>query len=208
MRCAVSCLSSLVLVATLLFAPTDMSLGEDLSESEHMRRGVLQEWTRISNGRTEFDISDPALLPNRLALVAGQSGCRYKEEINAAPVHFMRLEGRRLAIVFCFGVIGSHQVFDLSNLLTPRLFEFPFLAQPKGFGTTAGPGWMTWDKETGAFVAETGSDLRPSPRVRHTYRFDANQGFVVVRVELQRDGVGEWTTIWDAPSWSIPATLK
>jgi hypothetical protein len=57
----------------------------------------------VSNGRTKFDISDPALVPSLLALAAEQSGCRYKEGIEAAPIHFMRIEGRRLAMVFYFG---------------------------------------------------------------------------------------------------------
>jgi hypothetical protein len=119
MRFAVSILSSLVLAGILLFAPAAVVLGDDLSEAEHFRRDVLQEWSSIANGRTEFDVSDPALVPSQLALAAQQSGCRYKEDIQAAPVRFMRLDGRRLAIVFCWGTTGSHQVFDLSNLQNP-----------------------------------------------------------------------------------------
>jgi hypothetical protein len=89
----------------------------------------------------------------------------------------------------------------------PTLVELPFLAQPDGFGTTARPGWITWERETGVFQAETGLDVVGSRRIRHTYRVGAN-GFVIVRVELQQDGVGEWTTIWDAPRWSFPAKPK
>ena len=208
MRSAVSFLSLLVLATILLCARPAISLGDQLSEAQQLRRDVLEEWRRISNGRTDFEISDLALVPNRLALAAKQSGCDYKEGIKTAPVHFIRLKDQRLAILFCFAIIGSHQVFDLSNLQEPSLVRFPFLAQPKGFGTTARPGGITFEKETGVFMAVTGSDLLSSPLLRHTYRFEAPRGFVVVRVEVNQDGVGEWTTIWDAPDWPFPATTK
>jgi hypothetical protein len=184
MRLAISVLPPLVLAGLLLFASFAAVLAQDRSEAD-LRNDVSREWYRLAQGRTEFEVSDPALVPSQLALAAEQSGCRYKEDIRAAPVRFMRLEGRRLAIVFCFGTIGSHQVFDLSNLRKPTLVELPILAQPDGFGTTARPGWITWEKETGVFQAETGSDLLPSPRVRHTYRFGAD-GFVIVRVEASK----------------------
>ena len=206
MRFAISVLSPLVLAGLLLFTSVAALLAQDRSEAD-LSRDVRREWYVLAQGRTEFEVSDPALVPSQLALAAEHSGCRYKEDIKAAPVRFMRLEGRRLAIVFCSGIIGSHQVFDLSNLRRPTLVELPFVAQPDGFGTTARPGWITWEKETGVFQAETGSDVMPRPRVRHTYRFGAD-GFVIVRVEVQQDGVGEWTTIWDAGRWSLPAKTK
>ena len=208
MRSAVSFLSSLVLATILLCAQPAISLGDQLSEAQQLRRDVLEEWRRISNGRTDFEISDLALVPNQLALAAKQSGCDYKEGIKTAPVHFIRIKDQRLAILFCFAIIGSHQVFDLSNLQEPSLVRFPFLAQPKGFGMPTRPGVISFEKETGVFMAVTGSDLLPSPSVRHTYRFAAPRGFVVVRVEFQQDGLSEWTTLWDAPDWSFPATTK
>jgi hypothetical protein len=73
---------------------------------------------------------------------------------------------------------------------------------------TTRPGVISFEKETGVFMAVTGSDLLSSPSVRHTYRFAAPRGFVVVRVEFQRDGLGEWTTLWDAPDWSFPEQFK
>jgi len=59
-------------------------------------------------------------------------------------------------------------------------------------------------------LAETGSDISFA-RLRHTYRLDrATATFVIVRVEFQPH-IGtkdEWTTIWDAPKWSFPATRR
>jgi hypothetical protein len=190
----------------VLFAPADISLGDDLSGAERIRPEVLQEW--CIQWTDEIRYFGPGLGTKspgtrgraiRLSLQRGHRGSTDSFHAYRRPPSCHR---------FLFRVIGSHQVFDLSNLLKPTLVELPFPAQPKGFGTTARPGWNTFENETGAFLAETGSDLRPSPRVRHTYRFDANQGFIVVRVELRQDGVGEWTTLWDAPLWSFPAKSK
>jgi hypothetical protein len=200
MRSMVSTLSRLVVAGLLVFSSASVGLGQD------PMMALKLEWSIVSKGRIEFEVSDAALLPSTLALVAEQSGCRYKDDIKSAPVRFMRPEGRSLAIVFCSGIIGSHQVFDVSNVLKPTLVELPFLAQPDGVGTTARPGLITWEKEAGVFRAETGSDLLPSPRVRHTYRYGRSDAtFVLVRVEVQHDGVGEWITMWDAPRWSLPA---
>jgi hypothetical protein len=201
MRFSGSVLSPLALVGLLLLASVPMP-AQGRSKADALR-DVRREWSALAQGRTEFEVSDAAAVPAQLDLAAEQSGCQYKANTKAAPVRFMRLEGRRLAIVFCSGIIGSHQVFDLSNLQKPTLVELPFLAQPNGFGTTTRPGLITWEKETGFFRAVTGSDLKPSLRVRHTYRFDTN-GFVIVRVEVQQDGFDGWTTIWDAPRWLFP----
>jgi hypothetical protein len=206
MRFVVSALWSLILIGLVFFTSLATVPAEGLSGNDGARDG-RREWYNLAQGRTEFEVSDPALVPAQLALAAEQSGCRFKEGIKTAPVRFMRLENRRLAIVFCPGLIGTHQVFDLSNLQKLTIVELPFLAQPNGFGTTARPGWITREKETEVFQAETGSDLKPSPRVRHTYRFDAN-GFVVVRVDVQQYGTREWTTIWDAPRWPMPGEIK
>ena len=163
------------------------------------------EWHGLAKGRKEFEVSDPALLPSRLVLAAQQSGCNYKEQIKEAPTRFITVPSHRFVIVFCSRIGGSHQVFDFSNLQRPRLVEFPFIAHPEGFGTTSDPGWITWNTETGILQAVTGSDLCPTPSGRHTYQLTAqSRGFVLLRVEIQHPGcgVGEWTTIWDAPQWS------
>lgn len=200
MRSIASLLSRLVVAGMLLCNSAAAVLGQDHTETR-------REWGALANGRTEFDVSDAALLPSTLALAAEASGCRYKDGIKEAPVRFMRPEGRRIAIVFCSGIIGSHQIFDVSNVLKPTLEKLPVLAQPAGFGTTAKPGWITWDKEAKVFQAENGSDVSFA-RLRHIYRLDRWTGsFVIVRVEFTphvgiKDG---WTTIWDAPKWSFPA---
>jgi hypothetical protein len=203
MRSMLSILSRLVVAGMLVSISAAAVFGQDPTMA------LKSEWSAVSKGRTEFEVSDAALLPSTLALAAEQSGCSYKDDIKNAPVRFMRPEGHRLAIVFCSGIIGSHQIFDVSNVLRPRLLELPFLVQPEGVGTTARPGWITWEKEANVFQAETGSDMLPSPRVRHTYRYSKfNVTFALVRVEVQHDGVGEWITMWDAPRWSLPAKPK
>jgi hypothetical protein len=206
MRSIVSILPRLLVAGMLVLTSVAFALGQD--------REVRREWFNLANGRTEFEVSDPLLLPSRLTLAAEHSGCRYKEGIEQQPVRFIKLGSRRLAIVYCYAIAGagSHQVFDLSNLERPRPVEFPFLAQPEGFGTTVRPGVITWQKEDGIFQAVIGSDMLPTIRVRHTYRFDENQvspTFVIVRVEGQQvPGPDEWTTIWDAQRWSPPALRK
>jgi hypothetical protein len=205
MRAIASIPLRLVVVGMLVFTSVPVALGQGRAEA-------LREWYTLANGRTEFEVSDPALLPSRLALAAEHSGCRYKEGIEQNPISFIKLGSRRLAIVFCHAFVGSHQVFDLSNLERPRTVEFPFLAQPGRFGTTVRPGGITWKKEVGIFQAVMGSDMLPTMRVRHTYRFEENQHsptFVIVRVEGQWvPGPDEWTTIWDAQRWSFPALPK
>jgi hypothetical protein len=208
MRSAVSVLSPLFLAGIMLFVSVAAVLGEERSGAE-LWRDALREWHSIANGRTEFYVSDPTSIPSQLALAAEQSGCRYKDDIKEMPVHFISVKKQRLALVFCFGVVGSHQVFDLSDLRKPKLLEFPFLAQPNGFGTTPRPGAITWKSEASVFEAETGTDTCPSSRLRHTYRFDqalSSTAFVIVRVEV-KDACdkGEWTTVWDAPLWSRSA---
>jgi hypothetical protein len=199
MRPISSILPRLVVAGMLVFNSAAAVLAQDRTETR-------REWGMLANGRTEFEVSDPALVPSTLAVAAEQSGCRYKDYIKEYPVRFIRPEGRRLAILFCAAIVGSHQVFDTSNVLRPTPVEFPIIVQPDGFGTTARPGVITWDKEAKVFQAETGSDTS-SARLRYIYRLDRGTGsFVVVRVEFTphfglKDG---WTTIWDALIWSFP----
>jgi hypothetical protein len=62
-----------------------------------------------------------------------------------APVRFLSVASRRLAIVTCWGPLTSHQrVFDLSNLQKPMKIQFPFAVLPEGFSTSAdAPGFIT-----------------------------------------------------------------
>jgi hypothetical protein len=202
MRPMASILFGFVVVGMLALSSASAVLAQDSAET------LKREWIAASKGQPEFEVSDAALLPSTLALAAEQSGCRYKDDIKDKPIRFIRPEGRRLAVVFCSGTaVGSHQVFDVRNVMKPKLVEFPFLAQPDGFGTTATPGWITWEKGATVFQAETGSD-DSAARMRHTYRLDRSTGsFAVVRVEFTPDrGTKDgWITIWDAPKWSFPA---
>ncbi|MGY4223966.1 hypothetical protein ACVMIH_001327 [Bradyrhizobium sp. USDA 4503] len=182
----------------------------DETASINARREALREWSSLANGRTDFEISDPALVPRMLALAAEQSGCKYSDDIEKLPVRFMKVAGHRLALMFCrLSVTGSHRAFDLSDVSRPKPMEFPYVAL-NGFGTTDTPGFITWREEAGLFQAETGSDLCPSPHLRHVYRLDVTnrESFVVVRIEVSAPACGagqEWTTIWEAKPWPAPA---
>jgi hypothetical protein len=210
MRFAVSVLSPLagfLLLTSLVAVVAVDSPKADVSQDPR------REWFGLAQGRTEFEVSDPALVPSRLALAAEHSSCRYKEGIRRVPVRFIKLKSRRLAILLCEGPGASHMVFDLSNLQKPRPLEFPVLAQPEGFGTTASPGGITWNKDAGIFQTQTSNDMLPTIRLRYTYRFndtvENDSPFVVVRVEAQWiPGPDEWTSIWGAEPWSFPAQPK
>jgi hypothetical protein len=199
MRSTPSVLSSLIVAGMLVFNSAAAVLAQDGMETR-------REWGTLANGRAEFEVSDPALVPRTLALAAEQSRCDYKDDMKERPARFIRPDGRRLAIVFCAAIIGSDQVFDVSNVLRPRPVEFPIIVRPDGFGATARPGLITWEKEANVFHAVSGSDTTLAG-LRHIYRLDRGTGsFVVVRVEFApysgtKDG---WTTIWNAPTWSFP----
>lgn len=205
MRFAASISSSFILAGISLWAWGVAVPAQDRSGADD-RREAQMEWHGLAKGRKEFEVTDPALLPSRLVLAAQQSGCDYQERIKEVPTRFITARSHRFVIVFCSRIVGSHQVFDFSNLQRPRLVEFPFVAHPEGFGTTSDPGWITWNTETGILQAVSGSDVCPTPGGRHTYQLTAqSRGFVLLRVEIQHPGcgAGEWATIWDAPQWSL-----
>ena len=106
MRPISSILSRLVVTGMMVFNSAAAVLAQDRTETR-------REWGLLANGRTEFEVSDPALVPSTLAVAAEQSGCRYKDYIKEYPARFIRPEGRRLAIMFCAAIVGSHQVFDV-----------------------------------------------------------------------------------------------
>lgn len=204
MRALMSALSCLSLAGLLLLTSAATVFSQDRPEAGHSP-DLRREWYNLAHERTEFEISDLQQLPGSLRLAAEHFGCRYKEGIGVVPVRFVRTANRRVAIVTCWGPLKSHQrVFDLSDLQRPVELQFPIAVPPVGFGaSSAAPGFVTWEKETGLFRTETTSDVAYSSRERYTYRLDGGEsGFVVLRVEVQRDGVGEWITIWDAPRWS------
>lgn len=218
MRAPPSVLSVLVTAVFLLCGSISAALAQDDSGTG-IQQDPRREWHSLANGRTEFDVSDPALVPRRLGLAAEQSGCRYKDGIKELPVRFISVEKRRLALVFCrYGVTGSDQLFDLTDLQKPKLIELPFVARKDGFGTTARPGMITWKRDVGILEAETGTDTCPSSMLRHSYRPGFTEGwisgsatFVVVRVEVSEKGCGprnKWDTIWEAAPWPQSAVVR
>jgi len=205
MRNVTSILYSL-LVGLLLFTPTARVLGDDHSEISPRR-----EWQNLAKGRTEFEVSDLALVPSSLADAAEQSGCRYKDDVKEIPIRFVSVgDYFRLAIIFCrFNVTGSHQIYDFSSRASkqkPRVIELPVITRPEGFRSTSTPGMITWKNESGILEAKSTSDLCSDPGGRHTYRFLNHTGFVLTRVEVTRTSCDpdEWTTIWQSSHWSFP----
>jgi len=206
MQFRISILSRAVVVGLLLFASIATGLAEDRPQAD-ARRDALREWQNLANGRTEFEIADPALVPKPLALAIEQSDCRYKDDIQHRPIRIVRVEKQRLAIVFCrFSVVGSDMVFDLDNLQKPKVLAFPHPASKGGFGTTDLPGAITWKKEAGVLEAEPVTDLACTWRTRYTYRLDksfAGITFVIVRIQVNKNECrqDEWLTVWEASPW-------
>jgi len=167
--------------------------------------------------RAEFDISDTAQVPAQVARTADQQGCDYKTRIKQVPLHFISIERRRFVLVYCNSIVGTHQVFDLSNLRRPKPIMFPFLAQDSGFGATPRPGLVTWQRDTGMFEAATGTDTCPSSGLRHVYRLGMTEGwasgeptFVLVRVDVMenRCANGPWLTLWEASRWPRTTVVR
>jgi hypothetical protein len=207
-ECTLGALVSLLLrllVFGMLVASTTLPAHGEKTDRERERAEAGMEWTSLAKGRTEFEVSDPALVPSRLTSAARLAGCKIEDGIASSSVRFAKLESHRLAIVFCSSIVGSHMVFDLSTLERPRLIRLPIIKMPEGFGTTDRPGWLTREKETSIFEAETTSDMKPSWDLRHTYQFNGSWDFVVIRVEVKgMHGHDKWTTIWEAPGWTFP----
>jgi hypothetical protein len=103
MRLAILVLFSLFLATTSLFAPIGVAHGDDPPKSDSIQ-DPRREWFKLADGRTEFEISDPNLMPKPLATAVEQSNCgNYKERMKETPVRFLRVKNQRLAIVFCPG---------------------------------------------------------------------------------------------------------
>jgi hypothetical protein len=99
MRSAVSTLAPVALAAISLFTSPAAVVGQNRSAAESSR-DVRREWSDLAKGRTEFEVSDPTLVPRQLVLAFEQSGCRHYEQlIEGAPIRFIVLRDRRFAIV-------------------------------------------------------------------------------------------------------------
>jgi hypothetical protein len=167
---------------------------------------------------TEFEISDPDLMPRQLAQAATALHCSYADGIKTRPTRFIRINNSAFALVFCPALLGTDRIFDIQNPRKPILMQVAFFAVDSGFGTTSGPGIVTtWKKGTDIFEAVIGSDLCPSSRLRHVYRFGANAGrgsdgfgLFLTRIDVQKDGCGngEWTPLWNAPAWPKAEDLR
>lgn len=203
MRWIAAVTSWIVLIAAVSLGASHAAGAEELSEAPVDRREARKEWSRASNGKTEFELTDPTLVPKFFAAFARQSGCVYEPEMQQRPIRFVTINGHRLAIVFCrSGISGSDQVFDLSDLGRPKAVSFPIFAHPNGFGTTDRPGAIEYQKDAGIFLAEVASDYQEG-QARHSYRFEDYYGFVVTRVEIKKDFGSPWVTIWEAGAWNL-----
>ena len=169
----------LLISGSLLFTSLGLAFGEEMNPELRERAEAGLEWSNLAKGRAEFEVSDPSLLPSRLILAAKQTGCRIEQGIETDPVRFTKIGGKRLAIVFCHAIVGSHIVFDLSTLQRPRVVSFPFMKLPEGFGTTDRPGWITREKETSTADPEKkkkrkkdkkGSKQEKKSRKKHKHR--------------------------------------
>jgi hypothetical protein len=203
MRNIITISAAFMIAGILQISSADILIGEERS-SDDVRREAHRQWSDVANGRTEFDISDPALLPTQLALVASRSGCRWKDVIKDVPVHVFKIGNRRFAKVTCFGFGYLQQIYDLRNRTNPEALEFPVASSPEGFSTTSRLGSITWKPESGLLESVGSSDQCGTSGIRHTYRW-INEQFSVIRVEISPencDSNGPWTTIWEAPQWS------
>ena len=201
------------LIATIVLQSLLLSAAAQDNSYADTQRDSPRRYGAISFAEPETKISDPARVPLQLALAAEQARCEYKRDIEEFPIQLIRIDRRKIALVFCrLGVGGSHYIFDFADIRRPTLVELPFIAAKQGFGVTHRPGFVTWKRDTGEFEAVISSDICSGPHVRHTYRVGTTEGvtsrtesLVVVRVE-SREGTcwrntNPWTTVWEAPSW-------
>jgi hypothetical protein len=199
--------ATLLLVSALQFGSGFAALGEERTAVDPRR-----EWGALANGRTEFDIADPALVPSQLAEAATQSGCHWQDIIKDVPLHVFRIKTLRFAMIACPGTPagGGHQMYDVSIPAKPRILEFPAVGYPDGFTTSVRPGAMTWKPDSGLLEAVPGTDFCQGPSGRYTYRWNG-RGVAIIRVELSLEDCspqGPWRTIWEAPNWSDLARSK
>jgi hypothetical protein len=201
---------TIIAIAAALLVTGALQLGSGWAVlgQERPAANLRTELFRLANGRAEFDVADPALVPSQLAEAATQSGCRWQDIIKQEPLHVFRIKGFRFAMIACEGSPGGggHQVFDLQNVASLKFLAFPIIGYPDGFATSLRPGMMTWKPDSGLLQAESGSD-NCFKRIRYTYRSNA-PGFAIIRVEVTSGDCtqqGPWKTIWDAPNWSVLA---
>ncbi|BAM89322.1 hypothetical protein S58_33250 [Bradyrhizobium oligotrophicum S58] len=203
MQRPLSIFASSIFAVVWLLSSVGNLLGQEQNTDE-LRKQAYRQWFDVAQGRAEFDIADPTLVPTQLAAAATQSGCRWRDVIAQVPVHVFKIDRRRFAKVTCFGFGYQQQIYDLSQLTNPRALQFPVVSWPAGFATTSSLGAITWNPESKLLESVGTSDLCGQPNIRHTYRW-INSDFSIIRIELSRDNCGSeepWQTIWEAPQWS------
>jgi hypothetical protein len=203
MRNSVSIAAVLVLIGVSQLSFVGPLIGQEHASNE-TRIAAHRQWAAIANGRTEFDVADPELVPTHLALALSRTACRWKDVIKEAPLQFFSVENQRLAKVTCFGFGYWHQIFDLSALTNPKALQLPVVST-EGFKATGRLGSIAWNPESKLLESVGSSDQCGGPGVRHTYRW-IDREFSVIRVELSPEncgGRGPWTTIWEAPQWTL-----
>ena len=79
MRPISSILSRLVVTGMMVFNSAAAVLAQDRTET-------CREWGLLANGRTEFEVSDPALVPSTLAVAAEQQAVATKITSKSIPL--------------------------------------------------------------------------------------------------------------------------
>ena len=77
MRNIITISAAFIIAVSLQLPSADILIGQEQTPAG-VRRETYRQWSDIANGRTEFDIADPALVPSELALAASRSGCRLR----------------------------------------------------------------------------------------------------------------------------------
>jgi hypothetical protein len=189
MQCA-SAVRTIVAALGLLASVMAAARG-DHEAASHVTKLAARDFDGISfREQTEFEISDPDLVPRQLARAAEQSACHYKDGLERRPIRFLQIERRRFAIVRCFGAtIARDQIFDFRDLRRPQLLQFPIAAAERGFTVTNSPGAIVWNKDTKMFEVEKHSDMCGTPGTRHVYRLSPYEsGLSLVGIDLRKDG--------------------
>ena len=164
----ISTFGRLIVAVGLIIAVSGMVFGKERISIDELRE-LDQQWKIMSQGQAEFEVSDPTLVPNRLAALFTESNCRWQDRLNETPLRIVTIAKHRLGFLHCHGIVGSDEVFDLTDLRRPKPLNFPFFARPDGFGTTTKPGSLTWKAETGVLEAFSGTDFSTADQAFATF---------------------------------------
>jgi hypothetical protein len=204
----------LVLLAALL------SIGSGSAE-ERKTTARESDPIRFAADQNEISISDRSQVPRQLQRAIERSNCRYTDEPKLEPVRIIRTAIGRSQIVFalvpCVQIpYIPHQLFHFTPTTShePVAIALPTLSTGRGIGSSSRPGYLQWNAETQTLTSTYGSDLCPSPAVRHSYAVSTAGGlalnthpFVLVRADWAPEGCGgqgvSWRPFWETPTWSV-----